>query len=112
MRGRMMDYLDAPLKTPPSDSSRSGSGIGPGARLGRYAVIEQLGAGGMGVVYKAHDEKLDRIVAIKVLTAGMLSNETARSHFRRESRALARLNHPHIAALYDVGEQGATDYIV
>lgn len=85
---------------------------GPGARLGRYFLVEQLGAGGMGVVYRARDEKLERAVAVKVLTPGVLTNETMRSHFRREALALARLNHPHIAALYDVGEQDGVDYIV
>lgn len=110
---RLSGFLSvSPLKTPSSESSRPGNGFGPGYRLGRYVILEQLGAGGMGVVYKAHDERLDRIVAVKVLTAGVLANEEARSRFRREALALARLNHPHIAALYDVGEQDATDSIV
>lgn len=89
-----------------------GRGIGPGVRLGRYVIVEQLGAGGMGVVYGAHDEKLNRKVAIKVVSPGVLASETARSHFRREALALARLNHANIAALYDVGDQDGTDYIV
>ncbi|MGH9586028.1 MAG: protein kinase domain-containing protein [Acidobacteriaceae bacterium] len=110
---RLSGFLSGPpLKMPSSDSPQPSNGFEPGARLGRYVIIEPLGAGGMGVVYKAHDEKLDRIVAVKVLTSGVLSNEAARNHFRREALALARLNHPHIAALYDVGEQDATDYIV
>ena len=89
-----------------------GQPIGPGTLLGRYRLIEQLGAGGMGVVYRAHDEKLNRVVAVKVVTPGVLMSEEARSRFRREALALARLNHPHIAALYDVGEQDGVDYIV
>lgn len=86
--------------------------IGPGTLLGRYRMIEQMGTGGMGVVYRAHDEKLDRVVAVKIVTPGVLASTDARDRFRREALALARLNHPHIAALYDVGEQGGVDYIV
>jgi formylglycine-generating enzyme required for sulfatase activity len=89
-----------------------GQRIGPGTLLGRYRIVEQLGAGSMGMVYRANDEKLDRIVAVKILTPGFLTSEEARSRFRREGLALARLNHPHIAALYDVGEQDGIDYIV
>lgn len=83
-----------------------------GTRLGRYLLLEQLGAGGMGIVYRARDEKLERIVAVKVLNRGLFSSEDVRTRFRREALALARLNHPHIAALYDVGEQDGIDYIV
>ena len=86
--------------------------IGPGTLLGRYRVIEQLGAGGMGIVYRAHDEKLDRVVAVKVVTPGVLTSRDARDRFRREALALAKLNHPHIAAVYDVGDQDGFDYIV
>jgi len=68
----------------------------------------------MGVVYRAQDEKLDRVVAVKILTPGVLTSEDARDCFRHEALALAlaRLNHAHIAALYDVGEQDGVDYIV
>jgi formylglycine-generating enzyme required for sulfatase activity/predicted Ser/Thr protein kinase len=89
-----------------------GQRIVPGTLLGRYRIVEQLGAGGMGVVYRAHDEKLNRAVAVKVVTPGVFTTDEARSRFRHEALALARLNHPHIAALYDVGEQGGVDYIV
>jgi len=66
-----------------------------------YRIVEKIGAGGMGVVYRAHDEQLDRDVAIKVLPPGTLSDENARRRFRREAMALARLNHPHVGAVYD-----------
>ncbi|HTW79599.1 MAG TPA: protein kinase [Terracidiphilus sp.] len=86
--------------------------LAAGSRLGRYAILEPLGAGGMGVVYRARDEKLERMVAIKMLAPGVLSGNEARRHFRREALALAKLNHPRIAAVYDVGEQDGADYIV
>lgn len=81
-------------------------------RLGRYTIHEPLGSGGMGVVYRAHDGELDRIVAIKVLPPGTLSDEGARRRFHKEALALAKLSHPHVAAVYDVGQDGETDYIV
>src|ERR1700736_376184 len=83
-----------------------------GAKLGPYTILAPLGAGGMGVVYRAHDERLERDVAIKVLPPGLLTDETARRRFRKEALALAKLNHPNIAAVYDVGEQDASDYLV
>ena len=86
--------------------------VSPGARLGRYSILGAVGAGGMGTVYRARDEKLERDVAIKVLNAGLLVNDDARRHFRREALALAKLNHPHIATVYDTGEEHGIDYIV
>jgi hypothetical protein len=86
--------------------------LAAGTRLGRYSIVEPLGSGGMGVVYRARDEKLERSVAIKILGAGVLLGEEARRHFRREALALAKLNHPHIAAVYDAGQQDGIDYIV
>jgi serine/threonine protein kinase/Tol biopolymer transport system component len=87
--------------------------LAPGKRLlDRYAIIGNLGAGGMGVVYRARDEKLDREVAIKMLQPGVLQGDEARARFRREARALAKLNHAHIAAVYDVIEQDGADCIV
>jgi len=83
-----------------------------GSLLGPYRIVELLGAGGMGMVYRAHDERLQRDVAIKVLPPGLLTNEEARRRFRREALALAQLNHPHIASIYDVGEQDGADYLV
>jgi serine/threonine protein kinase len=65
----------------------------PGSRFGRYSIVEPLGAGGMGVVYRARDEKLERDVAIKVLSAGSLTRD-ARRRLRKEGLALAKLSHP------------------
>ena len=75
-------------------------------------IVERLGFGGMGVVYRARDEKLERFVAIKILAPGLLLGDEARRRFRREALALAKLNHAHIAAVYDVGEQDGIDYLV
>src|SRR5438093_5202256 len=69
----------------------------PGIRLGPYEVLEAIGAGGMGEVYKARDTRLDRTVAVKI------SAEQFTERFEREARAVAALNHPHICTLYDVG---------
>ena len=83
-----------------------------GRVLGHYRVEEQIGAGGMGVVCRARDERLDRDVALKVLPPGSLADESARRRFRKEARALAKLNHPNIATIYDVGEEDGLDYLV
>ena len=83
-----------------------------GTQLGPYTIVALLGQGGMGVVYRARDERLQRDVAIKVLPPGLLSDEPAKSRFRKEALALARLSHPNIAAVFDVGEQDGMDYLV
>jgi len=83
-----------------------------GESLGHYRVLEKIGAGGMGVVYRAHDQHLARDVAIKVLPAGTLADEAARKRFRAEAEALARLNHPHIATVHDFDTQNGTDFLV
>jgi eukaryotic-like serine/threonine-protein kinase len=83
-----------------------------GHRLGHYRILEQIGAGGMGVVYRTHDEHLDREVAIKVLPPGTVKDETARKRFRSEAHALSKLNHPNIATVHDFDSQGEVDYLV
>jgi eukaryotic-like serine/threonine-protein kinase len=80
--------------------------------LGHYRLVEKIGAGGMGVVYRAHDEHLDREVAIKVLPPGTLTDEDARKRFRTEARSLSKLNHPNIATVHDFDSQGDVDYLV
>src|SRR6476620_4416750 len=77
-----------------------------GQRLGPYEIIEALGAGGMGVVYRARDPRLGREVAIKVLPAHLSASSEARERLQREARAIAQLQHPNICAIYDVGETG------
>ncbi len=75
-----------------------------GARLGPYEIVSPLGSGGMGEVYKARDTRLDRTVAIKVLPADVANDPDLRARFEQEARAIAALDHPHICAIYDVGE--------
>jgi serine/threonine protein kinase len=83
-----------------------------GTKLGPYQIHSLLGAGGMGEVYRAHDSRISRDVAIKVLRSLALQDSLARERFQREARAVASLNHPHICQLYDVGYQGGIDYLV
>ncbi len=83
-----------------------------GRTLSHYRIVEQVGAGGMGVVYRAHDEQLDRDVAIKVLPSGSLNDETARKRFRKEALSLARLNHPNVATVHEFGSQDGADFLV
>jgi serine/threonine protein kinase len=86
--------------------------LGPGTRLGPYEVIAAIGAGGMGEVYRARDTRLDRTVAIKILPAAVAGDPIVRERFDREARAVAALNHPHICALYDIGEESGTAFLV
>src|ERR1700686_813408 len=83
-----------------------------GQRFGRYRIEEEIGAGGMGVVYRAYDEKLERDLAIKVLTPGALNDEAARKRFRNEARVLSRLNHPSIQIIHDFDNFDGHDYLV
>jgi len=83
-----------------------------GKVLGHYRVLEKVGAGGMGEVYRARDEHLDREVAIKVLPPGTLADESARKRFRKEAIALSRLNHPNIATIHDFDTQDGVDFLV
>jgi len=83
-----------------------------GQTLGHYKIQELIGAGGMGFVYRAHDNRLDRSVAVKVLPPGTLHSDQARRRFRHEALALARLNHPNIAVVHDFDSQEGTDFLV
>lgn len=83
-----------------------------GATLGHYRVLEKIGAGGMGEVYRANDEHLQRDVALKILAAGALGDDSARQRFRREALALSELDHPNIATVHDFDTQGGVDFLV
>lgn len=80
--------------------------------LGPYKILSLLGAGGMGEVYKAKDTRLDRIVAIKVLSPEISSRADLKQRFEREASAISKLNHPNICTLYDIGHQNGVDYLV
>jgi Tol biopolymer transport system component len=86
--------------------------LGPGTRLGPYEVIAQIGAGGMGEVYRARDPKLNRDVALKVLPEAFASDADRLARFKREAQVLASLNHPHIAAIYGFEDSGSTHALV
>jgi serine/threonine protein kinase len=83
-----------------------------GTRLGPYEVIAPIGAGGMGEVYSAKDTRLDRTVALKILPLHLADTPEVRQRFEREARAVSSLNHPNICALYDIGQQDGTDFLV
>ena len=83
-----------------------------GTRIGPYEIVSLLGAGGMGVVYRARDPRLDRTVAIKVLSSSTVTDPAFHERFTREARSLSSLEHPHICSVYDVGEQDGAPYLV
>lgn len=80
--------------------------------LSHYRILEQIGAGGMGVVYRARDEQLERDVAIKVLPPRTLADDDARKRFRKEALSLARLNHPNVATIHEFGTERDVDFLV
>ncbi|MGH9795698.1 MAG: protein kinase domain-containing protein [Candidatus Acidiferrales bacterium] len=83
-----------------------------GRTLSHYRIVEKLGAGGMGVVYRARDERLERDVAVKVLPASALADDATRGRFRKEALALSRMNHPNIAVVHDFDSRDGVDFIV
>src|SRR5262245_40599141 len=83
-----------------------------GARVGPYEILAPIGAGGMGEVYKARDTRLDRTVAVKILPEALAGDPQFRERFDREARTISQLDHPHICALYDVGEERGTAFLV
>jgi eukaryotic-like serine/threonine-protein kinase len=84
----------------------------PGTTLGRYRLLERIGAGGMGEVWKAHDARLDRTVAVKMLLQGVIPDATAFDRFRREAMSLSRLSHSGIATIYDFDSSDGRDFLV
>jgi eukaryotic-like serine/threonine-protein kinase len=86
--------------------------LAAGTRLGPYEILQAIGAGGMGEVYKARDTRLERTVAVKVLPQHLSASPEVRQRFEREAKTISQLSHPHICALYDVGREGETDFLV
>jgi len=83
-----------------------------GLQLGHYSIVSRIGAGGMGEVYLAHDIKLDRKVAIKFLSESLVGNATAKERLVREAKAAAKLDHPNICSIYEIGEEAGVSFIV
>jgi Tol biopolymer transport system component len=86
--------------------------LSSGTKFGPYEIQSQLGAGGMGEVYRALDTRLDRTVAIKVLASHLSSSPELKQRMEREARSISALNHPHICQLYDIGSQNGSDFLV
>src|SRR5499427_3041774 len=86
--------------------------LAAGTKLGPYEIVAPIGAGGMGEVYRAKDTRLDRPVAIKVLPQHLSASPEVRQRFEREAKTISQLSHAHICALYDVGREGETEYLI
>src|SRR5205807_5364679 len=82
-----------------------------GRNVSHYRIVEKLGAGGMGVVWKARDTRLDRFVALKFLPAGKMSDPERKRRFVQEAKAASALNHPNIITIYDIDQADGADFI-
>lgn len=101
--------LDRPCPAPPPAADQP---LQPGDRLGPYEVVAPLGSGGMAYVFRAHDSRLGRDVAVKLVAPRLASDPRSLRRFEREARAVAALSHPNIVALHDVGREGSHAFAV
>lgn len=104
--------VDLPAGAALTSVTSGGSSSMTGQRLGHYRILAKIGAGGIGEVYRAHDEHLDRDVALKILLTGTLADEAARRRLRKEALALSRLSHSNIATVFDFDTQDGVDFLV
>ena len=114
-RGRLRalsDWLRGSTPSPPPAPNAAATAVREGlpSRIGHYAITGKLGQGGMGVVYAARDERLERTVAVKTMSS-LAGDETARKRFWREARAAASVNHPNVCQIYEIGEDGGELFI-
>jgi eukaryotic-like serine/threonine-protein kinase len=113
------DFLEGPSSPRLASAARviafestHGPRFAPGDRLSRYEILELLGVGGMGEVYRALDTRLDRVVVLKVLLAEIATLPESRARLNQEARAVSSLNHPHVCALFDIGQHDDVDFLV
>jgi Tol biopolymer transport system component len=92
--------------------SATDADLAPGARVGSYEIVGLVGRGSMGRIFKAHDSRLGRAVALKVLSPDLVPDPASRARFEREAKTIASLNHPHICTIFDVGNSGRFEYLV
>jgi len=116
LRGEVASLLaregnSTPLERPALENLAAAARLQPGDTVGPYAILEMLGAGGMGVVYRARDTRLGREVALKILPPNLLADHDRRDRFSREAQAASLLNHPNIVTIYDIGEAGGITFI-
>src|SRR5688572_15408327 len=117
LRG-LLDWMRGAPSGPPPAAATTPSGVsaptprpeGLPARIGHYTIARKIGEGGMGVVYAARDERLERTVALKTMSS-LAQDETARKRFWREARAAASVNHPNVCQLYEIGEDAGELFI-
>jgi serine/threonine protein kinase len=111
LRDEVLSLLERATRAETFLERRSGVAL-VGQTIGHYLIVEEIGAGGMGVVYRARDAHLERDVALKMLPPGTLVDESARRRFRREALTLSKINHPNIATIHDFDTHGDVDFLV